>query len=271
MREVRGKGPVAVHQQAWKDEHRNTVTTPMLAHLVMNDNLNEENLTAEYCASVADLGNPAFMYMAGIKYKNRLLGATVQVPGRDRRGGGRPRTNRSLITTNSADQPGVLETNELAYKYLLKGAQAGHGLSMVSLADCYENCTGVRKDMRKCREWLWEACLQKSAAALETLDTKCTLPRELVAIQDGLERMPQYLQPGQVGGLGGPNLASFIMSMHERVAAMNYTVPAFAATTPTLSVGNRPQMGTTGPQQIIGAEGWTNFSGLTTDEEVLLR
>jgi len=53
--------------------------------------------------------------------------------------------------------PGVLETDELSFKYLSIAAEGGIPLAMQSLADNYEKGCGVRKSMRMCREW-YNAC-----------------------------------------------------------------------------------------------------------------
>ena len=59
---------------------------------------------------------------------------------------------------SGTESPGVLETDELSFKYLSIAAEGGIPLAMQSLADNYEKGCGVRKSMRMCREW-YNACI----------------------------------------------------------------------------------------------------------------
>jgi hypothetical protein len=144
----------------------------------------------------------------------------------------------------------VLTTDEMAFKYLSQAAEAGLGLAMQSTADCYENGTGVRKSMLLCRDWLWHATLIKSARALDALDTKTTAPLEHHGSSGMMDQAQYQLSYGQTMQLCGPNIGSLFWVLCRPLMTKNYIVSAFAAATPTLTVGSAPHPGTTGPVTI---------------------
>jgi TPR repeat protein len=122
-----------------------------------------QDLSINQSTRYADQGDVAFAYLAGIRFKNRILGAM-----QFRRDGSLESDN-----TGQSYQLGVLETDELAFKYLSQAAEGNVALAMQSLADCYENGTGVKKSMRMCSEWLWRASLLHSAGALPVPESNC--------------------------------------------------------------------------------------------------
>jgi len=112
-----------------------------------------QNVSVETYRRCADRGSAAAAYMAGIQYKNRILG----------------QINRhtpfvsDARTNDSRESRGVLDTNELAFKYLEQAAEADIGLAMQSLSTLYEEGQGCRKSWGLAREWLWRAVLKDSA------------------------------------------------------------------------------------------------------------
>jgi len=124
----------------WDEEYRRTVTEPMRRPFLA-EGVSLDNLSLSVFTKYADEGDAVFAYIAGARFKNRLLGGMRGLDG-------------TLVADNRGEeyQLGVLQTDKLAFKYLGQSAEAGHGIAMQSLADCYENGTGVQKSMRMCRE-----------------------------------------------------------------------------------------------------------------------
>jgi hypothetical protein len=233
--------------QAWDEEYRRTITAPMTA-TIMRDGVSSarvtmQDLSINQSVRFADQGDAAFAYLAGIRFKNRMLGAMEFRP------------DGGLVSNNTEQghQLGVLETDELAFKYLSQAAEGNIALAMQSLADCYENGTGVKKSMRMCREWLWRASLLHSAGALPILENKSVLQNELFAQCQMLEHSPM-LRPGQGMSLGGPNVGCLLVALHQPLSEQGYMLPAFASEAPTLRVGDRPCQGTTGAVAIIAMD-----------------
>jgi hypothetical protein len=207
-----------------------------LLHRGLSSRARLQDLSVNEYVRFADKGNVPFAYLAGVRFKNRMLG-DIQ----SRRGG-------DIVSDNSGQdhQLGVLETNELAFKYLSQAAEGNHALAMQSLAECYENGTGVRKSMRMCRDWLWRASLHHSAGALPILDSKYVVPLEIMGSCQMLEQVPAHIQPGACLNLCGPTIGGLLVALYQPLSAHNYMLPAFASETPTLYVGTRPRQGTTG-------------------------
>jgi hypothetical protein len=232
--------------QAWHEEYRRTISGPTTA-TIMRDGVSSarvtiQDLSINQSTHFADQGDVAFAYLAGVRFKNRMLGAMEF-----RRDGGLVSDN-----TGQGHQLGVLETDELAFKYLSQAAEGNVALAMQSLADCYENGTGVKKSLRMCREWLWRASLLHSAGALRILENKSVMQNELFAQCQMLEHSP--IRPGQCMSLGGPNVGCLLVALHLPLSEQGYMLPAFASEAPTLCVGGRPCKGTTGSVPIIAMD-----------------
>jgi hypothetical protein len=236
--------------QAWDEEYRRTISAPMTATImrdgVASARVSMQDLSVNQSTHYADQGDVAFAYLAGIRFKNRILGAMEF-----RRDGSMESDN-----TGQSHQLGVLETDELAFKYLSQAAEGNVALAMQSLADCYENGTGVEKSIRMCREWLWRASLLHSAGALLVLGNKSVIQNELIAQCQMLEHSP--VSPGQGMSLGGPNIGCLLVALHQPLSEQGYMLPAFASEAPTLRVGGRPCQGTTGPVAIIAMDSLKN-------------
>ena len=149
-----------------------------------------------------------------------------------------------------AEPLGVLETNELSFRYLSQAAEGGIAIAMQSLADNYEQGCGVRKSMRMCREWYWRACLAQSVGASAIIDTKSVLVNEMMATSQMLDNVQSQLQPGQGFVSGGPNLCSLILALQRDLIHLGYQLPPFAAIAPSQQVGSRPQPGSAAPPMI---------------------
>ena len=149
-----------------------------------------------------------------------------------------------------AEPLGVLETNELSFRYLSQAAEGGIAIAMQSLADNYEQGCGVRKSMRMCREWYWRACLAQSVGASALIDNKSVLVNEMMATSQMLDNVQSQLQPGQGFVSGGPNLCSLILALQRDLIRLGYQLPPFAAIAPSQQVGSRPQPGSAAPPMI---------------------
>ena len=234
-------------RRRFAEESRQTVSEPLVADVLRIYGLrapesqtlmDPKQATVKDYAKLADQGSVAAAYLAGIRYKQRILGKMQ---------------NRRGLVVNNADDLGVLETDALAVRYLMKGAEAGHALSMQSLGDCYYTGQGVRKSLREAREWIWRAVLQQSAGASSMLDTKSVLINEHMAHATNFEAAREHLVPGQTISMCGPNLCSLFMALRNAFPA-DGTFPAFAGSVPTCTAGNRACEGTTGPVNIVGTD-----------------
>jgi hypothetical protein len=249
LRELRDTDSMDPSQaQAWNEEYRRTVTEPTNAsifrHGLSSAAVTLQDMSINESIRFADQGDVAFAYIAGVRFKNRVLG-DIQF-----------RRDGELVSDNTGQghQLGVLETNELAFKYLSQASEGNLALAMQSLADCYENGTGVRKSMRMCREWLWHASLLHSTGALTVLESKSVLQNELIAQCQILEQAPAQLRPGQSMALGGPNVGCLLVVLYQPLSEKRFMLPAFASDVPTLRVGDRPRQGTTGALAIMATD-----------------
>ena len=169
-----GQGKDAMQIVLTRDENRETVQKPLNAYFRTRvvQRGHPENFTVWDYADMADegeaLGNQACAYMAAIKFKHRVFGAAR------RRAGG-----RTIVSNNDVGIIPVLESQDLAFEYFEKAAKLGHGLSMQSLGECFEEGIGCRKNHRRCVQWLWRACLIHSQGAIEMMDGKTRLPKEV--------------------------------------------------------------------------------------------
>lgn len=230
-------------------EMMETVHKPSSAYLLqkrmstgtMGVSTNSLDVTAWDYAGLADegdaLANQACAYLAGIRFKHRILGA----PSSQRRGtsGG----GCGLVAYNSpADNTNlpVLESQELAFKYFEKAAKLGHGLAMQSLGECFDEGIGCRSNGRRCNQWLWRSCLHNSCGAIDLLNSRALLPLEVNATSQMLEQAVKMLTPGQSMGPGGPNLGSLLLTFHQTVEKEKYSLPPFAGTWATATVNNEP-------------------------------
>lgn len=246
----------------FREEMQRTVTSPMRMGLPDGPQRPE---VSEY-VRCAELGNLACAYQAGVYFKNRLLGDAVVAPSyfaqRQRERNLESGLRGISFDSTGSEQLGVLETNELSFKYFSQAAEGGLGLAMQSLADNYEKGCGVRKSMRLCREWYWRACLAQSAGACEILESKSVLVNEMRAVLQMLGDLSSRLSPGQPCTTGGPNLCSLVVAVHNDLAVGgSYTIPPFAAVAPMLQVGSAPRRGSVsmpligeGVLKVVGAE-----------------
>lgn len=181
----------------WQRQYDETIRKPFQAAMLvegMRAGGIPENPGADFYAQIADRqGSGPAAYMAGIHYKNRLL----QNVRSDRRGGVRADNNR-----RGGD--GVLDTDELAFKYLLQAAESGIGIAMDSLAELYIHGKGVRERRITGNDWFWHAVLLNSAGSIDLLDSHALIPLELNAMSDVLDQALAMLAPGQAFNGGGP-------------------------------------------------------------------
>ena len=145
MREVieQGNG-IPGGREAFLEELNRTVTSKLRVGQRNGPRRPEISEFVRFAESPDPVGI-ACAYQAGIAYKQRLFGKIES-----------SQADRVILDTGESEL-GVLETDELSFKYLKKAAESGLGLAMQSLADSYETGCGVRKDSRACREWYWRA------------------------------------------------------------------------------------------------------------------
>ena len=118
---------------AWHAERKRTVQNPALAFEQKHGvSRNAKEADVEFYARCADLGSGAHAYLAACLYKHRAIGVIKK----NRQG------DYVSDAANTVGQRGVLETNELAFYYFYQAAEAGIGIAMHSLSDCY-----------MCRNW----------------------------------------------------------------------------------------------------------------------
>ncbi|KAL3913708.1 MAG: hypothetical protein SGARI_000520, partial [Bacillariaceae sp.] len=204
----------------------------------------------------ADEGSPHAAYMAGIRFKNRLLGDLTLTE-----------RGSQLQSDNSTAQAqfqslGVLQTDKLAFKYLTKASSKddGLGVAMTSLAECYEKGQGCEQDMRECSSWLWRACLQNTPTAISLLDAKTLIVREHMAQLQNMSMVAERVGFGQAVQMGGPNISALLLAMNRPTLKriLRQKLKPFAGDVPSYSVGqgrSRPHdAGTTLPVQMVGTE-----------------
>ena len=242
-REQNEKSNFKSDREGQEKEMLETVQKPSSAYLLqkrmstgtMGVSTNSLDVTAWDYAGMADegdaLANQACAYLAGVRFKHRILGA----PSARRRGG--------LVAYNSAadniNLP-VLESQEIAFKYFEKAAKLGHGLAMQSFGECFDEGIGCRKNRRRCNQWLWRSCLHNSCGAIDLLNSRALLPLEINATSQMVDQTSHMLQPGQSSGLGGPNLGSLLLAFHQTVEKEKYSLPPFAGTWASATVNNTP-------------------------------
>jgi hypothetical protein len=233
--------------QAYNEEYRRTVTDPMNATLVRHGlwspGVSPQANNISENIRFADQGDVAFAYLAGTRFRLRMMGDVSL------RGG-------NLVPNNTGQYQhlGVLETNELAFKYLSQAAEGNLALAMQSVAECYANGYGVRRNNRMCREWMWRASLLHSTGALPKLESMSLLPLELNAQCQMLESTLARYPPGQPVLMAGPNIGCLLAALYQPLSEQRYMLPAFASGAPTLRVGGRPCQGTTGAVAIFAAD-----------------
>ena len=237
----------------WQREYAETIQNPINQILLIQGM--KGNLPAypgpEYYGRLADEEDSGpCAYMAGILYKNRLLGAV----GADGQGG---------IQSRARQEKGVLETEELAFKYLLQASKDGIGIAMQSLAELYIDGKGVRERRITGNNWLWEAVLLNSSGAHVSLDSKALLPLEIDSMVDMSGDVLMQLLPGQSFNPSGPHLTSLLASLMTNIRQHGFKLHPFAATKPTLMVGNEAHEGTTGEVPMIGANSLEKLCVLT--------
>jgi hypothetical protein len=211
-------------------EMKETVNEPLRAYL-LNNNIAVFKYTVWDLAKWADegdgVGNQACAYLAGSKFRHRILG---EIRG--------DRTFRGRVSNRGENDIPVIESQELAFKYFEKAAKLGHGLAMQSLGTCFEEGVGCKSNRRRCNQWLWRACLQHSVGAIELLDNKAVIPLEIGGYTQSLDDVMDYAQPGQSVQIGGPNLASLLVVFNEVIQSENYSLPPFAGKWATATVNN---------------------------------
>jgi hypothetical protein len=193
--------------QVFRVEHEETIQRH-IRNIILQEGLagrpTPRNPGPEFYAQFADRGNEvegsaACAYMAGILYKNRMLGGIHLDGGRN-----------SIRSRVKRSDKGVLETDELAYKYLLQASEGGIPTAMQSLAKLYEKGQGVRKRLISACDWLWQALLMGTADGVGQIDSKALLPLELGAIVQQFQQGEMYLLPGQSFSTSGPHLSSLL-------------------------------------------------------------
>ena len=249
LREMNPEASTFQHRsdkEQWTAEFRATILHPCLEFRRKKGGLRAmaADMSAEEYSKYADLGDAPCAYMAGINYKNRLVGAFKVDQG-------------SFVLDNSnGKQISIIETDRLAFKYLVQASEAGLGIAMQSLADCYQNGQGCQKSMPLCCSWLWRSVLLNTVTAYTTLESKSLLILEHEAQLMNTGHFVQRARQGEYTHykMGGPNLSALLLSLSPSILRHNYTLPPFAAAVPTCTVGNCPSEGTTGIVKIMGVE-----------------
>lgn len=231
-------------------EQKDTVQEPSLEYMLRRGAqfLMTGDISAWDYAALADegdeLGNQACAYLAGSRFRHRILST--------------PRLNGTSLSgrNRGSDNIPVLESQELAFKYFEKAAKLGHGLAMQSLATCFDDGIGCRSNRRRSKQWLWRACLQNSAGAIELFTDRALIPLEINANGQMLDQALHHLKPGQGLCLGGPNLAALLVAFNDVIQKENYSLPPFADTWATGTVNNSqiPTCDNRPRTPLIGAE-----------------
>jgi len=209
-------------------ETRETVQKPLMAYVLskgmqgLNSRFSVWDL-AKWADEGDGPGNQACAFIAGSRFRHRLLGET----GLD-----------GAVSNNGGHDIPVLESQELAFKYFERAAKLGHGLAMQSLGTCFDDGVGVKSNRRRCNQWLWRSVLTQSAGAIELLDCRALLPLEIRANEGTLEQAMRMLLPGQMMQLGGPNLGALLLVFHDVIQRENFSLPPFAGNRATGTVNN---------------------------------
>lgn len=104
-------------------------------------------------------------------------------------------------------------------------------------------------------QWLWRSCLEQSEGAFELLDSRALLPLEINANAGMLDQTMHRIPYGQCMQLGGPNLGALLLVFKETLMKENFTLPPFAGSVATGSVGNLPVQNNQGPRvPVIGGK-----------------
>eukprot|EP00985_Skeletonema_marinoi_P018926 scaffold10709_cov130-Skeletonema_marinoi.AAC.5 len=212
-------------------ENRETVQKPLMAYILskglqgINSRFSVWDL-AKWADEGDGPGNQACAFIAGSRFRHRLLGET--------------RLDGAVSNTGGDDIP-VLESQELAFKYFERAAKLGHGIAMQSLGTCFDDGVGVKSNRRRCNQWLWKSVLHGSAGAIELLDCRALLPLEIRANEGTLQQAMQMMQPGQTMQLGGPNLGALLLVFHDVLRRENFSLPPFAGNWATGTVNNPVQ------------------------------
>jgi hypothetical protein len=200
------------HIQQLRDEEYRRVTSESMRPIQQQHLLQHgmREMSADDIAKVADQGHACSAFVAGYRYKSRMLGRVRVVPEEGEI------LDFSRYWTGQAT-PGKLKTDHLAVKYLLQASEAGIGLAMQHLAESYANGQGVRESFQECKKWMWQAALLESAGALYDLQTKMAhLRLEVWAHSQQLQRgFPKSILPIQV--LSGPNIGSLLSVFHKQL------------------------------------------------------
>lgn len=150
------EGDVKNRQQ---DELYRTVNKPSQDYMLskgFQDLGKYASATAWDYAELADegisLGNQACAYLAGSRFRHRVL-SSPSVTGRGHQG--------SLMVRNKEkDNIPVLESQKLAFKYFEKAAKLGHALAMQSLATCFDEGVGCKENRRRCNQVrMYDKCI----------------------------------------------------------------------------------------------------------------
>lgn len=251
MRDLKASGDTPItgsateHRKFKEEQHRRDIAIP-LRNAMLQEGLRDasslQNLSVETYRKHADRGNAACAYMAGVQYKQRMLGMLDD------------RTPFVSDARTGQTQLGVLESDALAFQYLEQAAKAGIGLAMQSLSSLYEEGQGCRKSWSMAREWLWRAFLKDSAGAAAIFDIKIVLRNELAAQVHMFEQAGDRIEAGQSFSPSGPNIASLLLVFFRQMQSCNFTLPPFAAIAPSCRVTGSVRHGTTGPVVIPGSD-----------------
>ncbi|KAL7532298.1 hypothetical protein ACHAXR_004548 [Thalassiosira sp. AJA248-18] len=226
--------PVAAQMLSGSDQYQETVQQPTNRYVVkkipqMGD---PRKFTVWDYAKMADEGetleHQACAYMTAVKFKHRMLGA--------------PRLQGGTIMNDNSDvNIPVLESQDLAFQYFEKAAKLGHGWSMKSLGECFDQGIGCRKNRRRSLQWIWRACLNHTDGAIEMMDAHALLRKELNANIMQIDGMMQRIPPGTRSiGVLGPNIGSLLLAFYDVVENENFSLPPFAGTWATATVNNTP-------------------------------
>jgi hypothetical protein len=218
----------------------NLIIGPKLSNQVMQYKMSygvQSKSENEMFIELADGGSPEAAYMVGSLFQHLSASNTV------------PRES-----TDEFGNLGVLELEATAFDYFEQAAEGGIGLGMQPLADMYFSGRGVKESKIKGCDWLWNACLISSANAQTKLDCRTLLPFELDSLFSCLCQLESQVPVGRNMISCCPNLSGLLANLAiSGWSTFEGSLPPFAASTPTLTVGGPCRAGSTSRVLIPGS------------------
>ena len=166
MEQLRKEGKTLGGEVRMRQDRENyeTVRKPSVDYMISKGIQNIGTYTSAWdYAKLADegtsLGNQACAYLAGCRFRHRVLGEPSIT--------GRRGQTRLLAKNREEDNIPVLESQQLAFKYFEKAAKLGHGLAMQSLGTCFDEGVGCKENRRRCNQvgiyCLFSVCLPRES------------------------------------------------------------------------------------------------------------